>query len=267
MRWEPEAEALLKRVPFFVRRRVQKRVEEFAQARGKDLVTKSILLEAKAALRDKAAEAQEGFSVEACFGSSGCPHAVTSSSALLDRLEDILKAAGLTDFLRKKVGGPLKHHHQFRVALSECPNACAQVHIKDFGLLGRVEPVLTGECKLCGSCAEACEEEALRLEDRFPIIDPQRCLGCGACIKVCPTEALSPARKGYRVLVGGKLGRHPQLARELVPWATEEEVLRLLERVLAFYKAHNQKGERLGHLIQKVGWEHFKKFVLQGEEA
>lgn len=263
MYWEPEAEALLKRVPFFVRKRVRQKVEDFVRAQGKEVISKEDLLEAKKALRDKAAQAPEGFSVEACFGANGCPNAVTSSASLLDRLEELLRQEGLTRFLQERVGGPLKHHHQFRVALSECPNACSQVHIKDFGLIGQVEPELSGECKGCGGCEEACEEEAVRVGEHFPVFDPERCLYCGACIRACATEALRPGRQGYRVLVGGKLGRHPQLARELFSFATEEEVLTLLKRVLSFYKAHNRRGERLGQIIAEVGWENFKRAVLE----
>jgi dissimilatory sulfite reductase (desulfoviridin) alpha/beta subunit len=222
--------------------------------------------EAQKALRDKVAHATEGFSVEACFGAHGCPNAITSSATLLDRIEELLRQEDLTAFLQEKVGGPLKHHHQFRVALAECPNACSQVHIKDFGLIGQMEPEFAGDCKECGGCEEACEENALRVVDHFPVIDPEKCLYCGACVRACASEALRPGRLGYRVLVGGKLGRHPRLARELASFATEEEVLRLLKNIVSFYKARNRRGERLGQLIEEVGWENFRRAVLRKDQ-
>ena len=256
MRWEKEAETLLKRIPFFVRGRVKKRVEAFVRERGKNVVTKEELLLAKKALREKEARVEEGFSVEGCFGATGCPNAVTSSLEMLAKIEELLKEAGLTEFLRQKVKGPLKHHHQFRVALSECPNACSQVQIKDVALIGRIKLGLEPEkCVFCGECEKVCEERALVLSESGPVLNEDKCVGCGACIKICPEGALLELKRGYRVLLGGKLGRHPRLAQEILPLASEEEVLALLKKVVSFYQKHNQQGERLGALFERLGWE------------
>ncbi|WP_456433837.1 4Fe-4S dicluster domain-containing protein [Thermosulfuriphilus sp.] len=263
MHWEPEAEALIKRVPFFVRSRVRKQVEEFVRQKGKRIVSEADVLEAKRVLRDKAAQVREGFSVEACFGTSGCPNAVTSSGKLLKKIEALLKEADLTRFLEEKVGGPLKHHHQFRIGLAECPNACSQVHIRDFALIGQTIPEVTGEsCLACGECLEVCEEEAISLAEG-PVIATERCLACGACAKICPSGTIKSGPKGYRILIGGKLGRHPQLAREIIPLADETQVLETLDTVLRLYKKLNRKGERLGTIIQKVGWERFEELLAK----
>ncbi|MBX6422622.1 4Fe-4S binding protein [Thermosulfurimonas sp. F29] len=263
MQWTPGAEALLKRVPFFVRKRVRKEVEAWISAQGKDLVTEEDFLRARETLRGKAAEAREGWSVEACFGGSGCENALTDSRDLLNKVEEILREADLTSFLRERVGGPLKHHHQFRVAFSECPNACSRIHIADFAVHGRIlleiEP---GLCSFCESCLEVCEEEAVRLTEAGPLVDEERCVACGACTRICPTGALREAQRGYRVLVGGKLGRRPRLATELVPFTDAEGVLRALKSVLALYRAENRRGERLGAIIERMGWEEFRKRAL-----
>ncbi len=264
MRWEKEAEVLLQKVPFFVRGRVKKKIEDFVRQRGKEIVTKEEMLAAKRALREEASRAQEGFSVEGCFGASGCPNAVTASLKFLEEIEKLLSREDLTNFLRKKVGGPLKHHHQFRVALSECPNACSQVQIRDVALIGQVKIKLYPEkCTFCGECERVCEEGAITLEGSGPQIKGERCLACGVCAKSCPEGALMEGEKGYRVLLGGKLGRHPRLAQEIVPFATEEETLRLLKKVVKFYKKHNQRGERLGAIFDRLGWERSFKEILK----
>ena len=264
MRWEKEAEALLKKVPFFVRGRVKKKVEDFVRQRGGNVVTREEMLAAKRALRDKAAEAQEGFAVEGCFGAAGCENAVTSSLALLEKIENLLREEELTSFLRQKVGGPLKHHHQFRVALSECPNACSQVQIRDVALIGQVEIRIHPErCSFCGECERVCEEGALSLREDGPVLDQKKCVKCGACARICPEEALEEGKRGYRVLLGGKLGRHPRLAREILPLATEEEVLLLLKKVVKFYKTHNESGERLGAIFDRLGWEKSFEEILR----
>ena len=48
--WAPEAQAMLKKVPFFVRGRVQKNVERYAAEQGQLLITAEVLQTAKEAL-------------------------------------------------------------------------------------------------------------------------------------------------------------------------------------------------------------------------
>jgi dissimilatory sulfite reductase (desulfoviridin) alpha/beta subunit len=263
MRWEPEAEALLKKVPFLVRKKVKRKIEELVRQQGRNHVTKEAVLEAKERFKARAGEVEEGFVVEGCFGISACPNAVTHSQALLSRLEEILKDREITRFLRQRVGGPLKHHHQFRVALAECPNACSQVQIRDFALIGHAEiEILAENCQFCGECESSCEDQALELSSQGPEIDKKQCLGCGVCVRVCRFGALGLVRTGYRVLIGGKLGRRPRLATEIASLATEEQVVELFERVLSFYLRHNKSGERLGAILSRLGWERSLKEIL-----
>ena len=44
-----------------------------------------------------------------------------------------------------------------------------------------------GECRLC---VDHCPVGAVRIEERTPRIDPDKCVACGACAAVCPTEAI-----------------------------------------------------------------------------
>ena len=259
--WDKEAEALLQKVPFFVRGKVKKKIEEWARAQGERKITSEIVLACQRHFQKGGVE--KAFVVEGCFGAHGCPNAITNSSSLLKKLERILQEEDLEGFLRTKISGPLKHHHQFRVALAECPNACSQVQIRDLALIGQIEVKIKEEnCQFCGQCESVCEEKALEITPQGPRIDQSLCLRCGACLKTCEFGALYPGRKGYRVLVGGKLGRHPQLARELLPLASEEEVLSLVKRIIAFYKAYNEKGEKLGAIINRLGWEKALNFWM-----
>jgi dissimilatory sulfite reductase (desulfoviridin) alpha/beta subunit len=161
------------------------------------------------------------------------------------------------------LGEKLKLHHQFRVTLADCPNSCSQPQIKDIGIIGETEVTCDPEaCTGCGECVAVCEESAVALEDdRLVKIDYGSCVRCGACALVCPTGALKAGRGGYRVLVGGKLGRHPQLARELSRSLDADQVLVLVSRIVDVYKAHARKGERLGAVVNKLGWEEFQAMV------
>jgi len=53
---------------------------------------------------------------------------------------------------------------------------------------------------------EVCKENALSLNNNKPFVDDKKCLYCGQCVGVRPTGTLQEGAKGYRILVGGKLG-------------------------------------------------------------
>ena len=203
----------------------------------------------------------DGYELWVCR-SAACPMAAVETEEFIPRLQAVLEAAKLGEFYRS-LSLKSQKRYRFRVALSSCPNACTRVHIADFGLIGQVVPQLVGDCVACGVCEEVCEEGAVTLQDKWPLFDAERCLNCGLCIRACPKKVLAPEAKGYKVLVGGKLGRHPQLAREVVALASEEEVLRLLERTLSFYREHCRQGERLGAIINRLGWEEFLAYLRQ----
>ena len=113
---------------------------------------------------------------------------------------------------------------------------------------------ISGEpCSQCGACVQVCREDAISLEDGGPVLDLSRCLSCGQCITSCPTGTLQEKEKGYRILVGGKLGRHPKLAEELPGIYNREEALRMVNRCLDFYQKHCTRGERLGEILEKTG--------------
>ena len=267
--WDPDAEQLLRRVPFFVRHRVRKKVEEDLAAAGRSRVTVADLEESKKRQLQRLSEGAKGYTLETCFGSSGCQNAVVASAELVSRLEELLERADLLSFLRSQLGETLKLHHQFRVTLADCPNSCSQPQIKDIGIIGEVEVQCGPEaCSGCGECAAVCEESALTLENgRVVGLDYERCVRCGACARVCPTEALKTGGGGYRVLVGGKLGRHPQLARELAQGLDQDQVIRLVSRIVEVYKAQARKGERLGSVINRIGWDDFRARILSDSSS
>jgi dissimilatory sulfite reductase (desulfoviridin) alpha/beta subunit len=189
---------------------------------------------------------------------------VVASADLASDLENLLEQADLLTFLRSRLGERLKLHHQLRVTIADCPNSCSQPQIKDIGIIGQAQiAVDKGECTGCGECEAVCEESAIVLNDDFLVsIDEDLCIQCGACARVCPSEAISNPACAYRILVGGKLGRHPQLARELTRDLDAEQVLSLVGIIVDYFKANAKSGERLGALVNRIGWEEFRESVL-----
>jgi len=261
MEWTPEAEAAVKKVPFFVRKKVRRRVESEASEAGKTIVGLADVNATQKRYLSKMASEIKGYQLDACFGPSGCPNRANAADTLVERLEVCLREADLLTFLKREVGENLKFHHEFRVTVAECPNACSQPQIKDLGIIGASVPAVTDEpCSGCEACTEACPDDAITLgEDEVPpVIDGNRCLVCGKCIGVCPTYTLTEGQSGYRVLLGGKLGRHPRLAESLPGVFTEDEVLAILSACLDFYKHTSRGGKRFADIL---GPDDFQRFV------
>lgn len=196
----------------------------------------------------------KGYQVETCFGRTGCPNRALKADGLAGELEKRLSKRDLKTFLKSRVKGPLKMHHEFRVSVSDCPNACSRPQIVDVGLIGASRPEISDQpCSECGECVRVCREQALKLDQGSVQMDESRCLSCGQCIKVCPTGALVEGARGFRILVGGKLGRHPRLGRELSGIFDDKETIHRVERCLDLYQAHCAEGERFGEILEKTG--------------
>lgn len=258
MKWTSEAEDALKKVPFFVRKKVRARVQEEALQNGKRRVT---LAEVEATRKRYLTGMQseiKGYQLDACFGPSGCPNALAAGADLSDRIEALLIEADFIGFLQSKGIEDLKFHHEFRVTLADCPNACSQPQIKDIGIIGARRPGPSqAACTSCEACVESCREEAITIDDSgpAPLVDMRRCVACGHCIPVCPGGTLTAAAEGYRIQLGGKLGRHPQLARELPGIYDADTTLEIVSASIAIYKAGDRNGERFGDILSSHDFE------------
>ncbi len=250
MKWTPEAEKAVKKVPFFVRKRVRARVEKEAAAEGKPVVTLTAVKATQRRYLNNMETEMRGYQLDSCFGPSGCPNRAILSDGLIPRIQATLEAADLLGFLKNSVAGKLRFHHELRVTVADCPNACSQPQIKDIGILGACRPATSeNECTQCEACVEVCPETAVQMDANGPVIDSARCIACGKCVAACPTETLVAGQTGYRVQLGGKLGRHPRLATELPGIYDEDRVIRILQDCIAFYKANSQNGKRLAQLL------------------
>jgi anaerobic sulfite reductase subunit C len=256
MKWSQQAEQEISRVPFFVRKRVRKRVEEEAARTGAAEVRLEHVRSCQKKFLSNMESEVKGYQVEGCFGPGGCPNRAAPEAGMIQALESLLARKNLKEILKERVRGPLKMHHEFRVSVSDCPNACSRPQIVDVGLIGACKPLVSEEepCSRCGACVESCREGALVLAagSERPTIDEAKCLACGQCLAACPTGTLREAQRGYRILVGGKLGRHPQLGMDLGILFTAQEALQAVEKCIDHYLEHSRSGERLGEILRRT---------------
>lgn len=256
MKWTEEAEKAIKKVPFFIRKKVRARVEDEAVAAGRKAITISDVKTTQKRYLTNMSSEVKGFQLDTCFGAGGCPNRVVESSALFNNLENLLIKEDILKFLRQNIGDNIKFHHEFRITLADCPNACSQPQIKDIGIIGASIPEITGnECILCRQCVDICKENAIILNEQecMPKIDYELCIKCKQCIKECPTGTISEKNAGFKILLGGKLGRHPRLAQELPCIFTENEILGIVKKCIDYYKKNSKNGARFADIYNEYG--------------
>ncbi len=251
MEWTADADAAIRKVPFFVRKRVRRKVEQYVAKAGRDKVTIDDVYAVKKKYMENMEEEVRGYRVETCFGPGGCPGRAGPDEDLSGRLEALLAEKDLPGFLKKTVNGPLKFHHEFGVTIADCPNACSRPQIRDIGIIGVSVPEVTGEdCTMCGECLQACREGAVSLNEarQRPEIDRSKCLDCGECSRACPSRTIRTTGQAYKILLGGKLGRHPHLAETLPGRYAADAVLDIVSRCVDFYKDNSTGGKRFAQL-------------------
>jgi dissimilatory sulfite reductase (desulfoviridin) alpha/beta subunit len=254
MDWTEEALDAVSSVPFFVRKRVKIKVEQEARGAGAAVVGLEHVTSCRKKFLNRMEDEVKGYQVETCFGPGGCPNRAFEAEDLSRVIEERMARRNLKAFLKERVKGPLKLHHEFRISISECPNGCSRPQIADVGLLGALVPEVSEvPCTGCGECMEACREKALSLEGAMPRIDQARCLYCGECVNACPTGTLRAGLEGFRIQVGGKLGRHPRLATELSSVFSVEETLERIDACPDHYQANCRSGERFGEILERMG--------------
>ncbi|SKA69212.1 4Fe-4S binding domain-containing protein [Desulfobaculum bizertense DSM 18034] len=198
----------------------------------------------------------DGFFIEACRGAQSCPMQAVSAPELLENVQQVLAEAKIGERLRSMYGDAPLFHHMLKLSISYCPNGCSRPQIADIGLLGAASPVLTSsDCIQCASCHSSCREGALSIDTEGTVtnIDMERCVRCGACISACPSGAIQPGATGFRLQLGGKLGRHPRLALEVPFIFAAESIPDLLEHVISTIYSSLRPGERFADCVDRLG--------------
>lgn len=199
--------------------------------------------------------------VASCIGNKVCPFANYDTTAFAKRVENDIFPNDL----------------HVKVALTGCPNDCIKARMHDFGIIGMTEPQYDAyRCVGCNACVKACQKKsvgALSMVNYKIVRNEDKCIGCGVCVNTCPMNAWSRSQEKYfKLTIMGRTGkRNPRLGEDFLIWADEESIRKIIVNTYAYAKEYIDKDapdgkEHIGYIIDRTGFEEYKKWALKGVE-
>lgn len=131
-------------------------------------------------------------------------------------------------------------------------------------------------CPGTTQCKRAVQDSislGLKLDTKYHAMElPNKLkMGVSGCMLSCAEVSVKdigvmgiPA--GWKIFVGGNAGLRPRLGDFLLEVKTEEEVLSIVEKIIAFYKGY-PKGDRIGRIVEAMGIDGFREAVLAQNEG
>ena len=88
--------------------------------------------------------------------------------------------------------------------------------------------------------------------------------GCPVCCAESYVRDLGFVGKanGWTAVVGGYSSRGGRIGNVLAEGLSQDEALKLAEKIIAVYTEQAKSGERIGKVIDRLGFDDFKKLVL-----
>lgn len=189
--------------------------------------------------------------IQGCAGSERCRNAVIENDPILEKISLEAKKIETSSNHSNVNESKIHSHRLFSASASFCPNACSRPQIADFGIIAAsIVNITDTECSGCNACIESCSEDAIRFSTPGnPEIIAEKCLHCGSCSSACPTGTISSATTGYRIFIGGMMGRHPALAGELPYIYDRDSVIEIFKICFEIYNDLFYSGLRFRNMI------------------
>ena len=200
------------------------------------------------------------FQLDFCRGvREECRFGLAGHCGLIEDLTDFVCGFDFVELIGEDQ--KVSHHRKLKMEISGCPNACSQPQIKDVGIIAeRMPGEIRQSCSRCGKCVSVCREEAVAGTESMPVIDRARCVGCGLCVNRCLEKAIAPGSLRYRILAGGRMGRHPRFAEYLCT-IEKDSLVSFIGGILVFTKQYMPEKWRFADLIERNGLKEFKESI------
>jgi len=181
--------------------------------------------------------------VTACQGGAICPSGLIDTTVLAKELDSKYFAMDLP--------------HKFKFGITGCLNNCLKSEENDLGIKGGMKPEWQEDkCSYCGLCGAVCPTKAVEVKKQEKMIsfNEKECIYCGKCVKSCPVEAWQ-GQSGFTVFFGGMFGNRIATGKQLIPIVfSKDNLFKVVDITLGFYKKHGKQGERFGNTLDRVGW-------------
>lgn len=92
-------------------------------------------------------------------------------------------------------------------------------------------------------------------------------IAISGCMNSCSEVAVKDmgfmgTPKGFTVLIGGNAGIRPRLGNVLIEHIKPEEVMPIAAKIVDYYKANARNYERMGMMIDRLGFDKVKQEIL-----
>lgn len=92
-------------------------------------------------------------------------------------------------------------------------------------------------------------------------------LGVSGCTNSCAESSVKDigligTAKGWKIVIGGCAGARARIADVLIEQVPQEEVLSIVEKIIAYYKENARKFERIGMMIDRLSLDTVKQGIL-----
>ena len=163
----------------------------------------------------------------------------------------------------------VKLPHKFKIAVGGCPNNCVKPDINDLGIIGqRIIKPNYEVCRGCAKCAveSGCPMKAATLVDGKIAVNSELCNNCGRCLSKCPFGVFENSEVGYKVYVGGRWGKKCARGIPLSKiFASEQEVLLVVERAILLFRSRGIVGERFSDTVARIGFAEAERLLTSDE--